>query len=543
MKIMKKSFSILILGSMLLVSCNGFLDENPRSALPEDEAYASVSDLYLNAVASIYNYVGGNADSQGLQGTGRGVYDFNTLTTDESIMPTRGGDWYDGGFWKRLFLHTWGANDASLLATWEYMYKVVTLSNYYMERIKTYQVTHDSDVLTKYLAELRAVRAMYYFYLMDMFGRVPIVTTTATTTNNMTISDRVTVYKFIIKELQDVAPLLSTERSNQNGNYYGRITRPVAYFLLAKLTLNAQVYDDNDWTDGIYPDGKNIFFTVGGQKLNAWQATEAYCDSITAMGYKLDTHFADCFVVNNQYSEENIFTIPMDKTLYSNWFVYLFRSRHYCHGGAYGAASENGTSATMETLKTFAYDTDSVDPRFELTFYADTVRDLNGNIVMLDDGKTPLVYRPWSVALDVTGTTYEKTAGARMKKYEVDPNANADGRLCANDIVLFRYADVLLMKSEAKVRNDENGDAELNAVRSRAGATFRKATLANILSERELELSWEGWRRNDLVRFGEFTRSYTNRPQLANESSGYTTVFPLPYDIISRYSWTQNPGY
>ena len=540
---MKKVTFLLVETLMVLTSCNSFLEEKPKSALPEDEAYNSIPNLYINAIASIYNYIGGNTDSQGIQGTGRGVYDFNTLTTDEAIMPTRGGDWYDGGFWQRLFLHKWGENDASLLATWEYLYKVVSLSNYYMEKVKAYQTIHDDAILDKYLAELRAVRAIYYYYIMDMFGRVPLVTSTSATTDSMTISDRATVYKFIVDELQAVAPLLSTERSNQSGDYYGRITRPVVYFILAKLCLNSEIYSDNDWTDNTRYDGKDIYFTVGDNKMNAWKATQAYCDSITSMGYKLDKKFTDCFVVNNQYSEENIFTIPMDKALYSNWFIYLFRSRHYSHGSAYGDASENGTSATVEALNTFAYGTDSIDPRFKLTYYADTVRDLNNKIIMLDDGHTPLIYRPREVALDATGTTYEKTCGARMKKYEVDPNANADGRLCANDIVLFRYADVLLMRSEAKVRNGENGDIELNEVRSRVGAKYRKATLDNILAERELELAWEGWRRNDLIRFGQFTRTYTDRPQLAGESDGYTTVFPIPEDILSRYSWKQNPGY
>ena len=71
-----------------------------------------------------------------------------------------------------------------------------------------------------------------------------------------------------------------------------------------------------------------------------------------------------------------------------------------------------------------------------------------------------------------------------------------------NDIVLFRYADALLMKSEAKVRNGESGDTELNEVRRRVNASSRTATLENILAERQLELAWEGWRRQDLIRFG-----------------------------------------
>ena len=110
--------------------------------------------------------------------------------------------------------------------------------------------------------------------------------------------------------------------------------------------------------------------------------------------------------------------------------------------------------------------------------------------------------------------------------------------------MLFRYADVLLMKSEALVRNGGNGDAELNQVRSRVGMPDRQATLNNILAERQLEFAWEGWRRQDLVRFGLFTRTYSSRPQLPGESSGYTTVFPIPENILSlNRNLTQNPGY
>ena len=142
-------------------------------------------------------------------------------------------------------------------------------------------------------------------------------------------------------------------------------------------------------------------------------------------------------------------------------------------------------------------------------------------------------------------TVSEKTAGARMKKYELDASATNDGKLQSNDIVLFRYADVLLMKSEAKVRNGGNGDAELTEVRERAGATLDvTATLETLLEERLREFAWEGLRRQDLVRFGKFTRAYTDRPQLPKEDTGYTTVFPIHEDVLSlNGKLTQNYGY
>ena len=538
-----RSFCVLATLSWCMISCDGFLKESPRDALPEEEGYRNITELYLNAVASLYNYIGGNSDSQGLQGTGRGIYDLNTFTTDEAIMPTRGGDWYDGGFWQGLFLHKWGINNDAIQATWEYLYKVVMLSNKSLEQIESYALTHADAELPAYRAEVRALRAMYYYYLTDLFGSIPLVLSSKVASKDIVLSQREDIFNFIFKELQEATPLLPAQFSNRSGNYYGRLTRPVAYFLLAKLALNAEIYMDNNWVDDTHPDGKTIFFDVDGNTFNAWQTVEFYCDQITALGYRLESDYAANFAVYNEGSVENIFTIPMNKTLYTNQMQYLFRSRHYNHAKALGLSGENGSSATIEALQTFGYETNEQDPRFDYCYYAGTVYDLKGNVVKLDDG-TALVYEPWKVKLDLSDEPYEKTAGARMKKYEIDDKAMKDGKLMENDIVLFRYADVLLMKSEAKVRDGRNGDEELNQVRTRVGAPERTATLDNLLAERQLELAWEGWRRQDLIRFGQFTRSYNSRPQLPNEESGYTIVFPIPEKIRQMNpGWEQHPGY
>lgn len=538
-----RSFCVLATLSWCMISCDGFLKESPRDALPEEEGYRNITELYLNAVASLYNYIGGNSDSQGLQGTGRGIYDLNTFTTDEAIMPTRGGDWYDGGFWQGLFLHKWGINNDAIQATWEYLYKVVMLSNKSLEQIESYALTHADAELPAYRAEVRALRAMYYYYLTDLFGSIPLVLSSKVASKDIVLSEREDIFNFIFKELQEATPLLPAQFSNCSGNYYGRLTRPVAYFLLAKLALNAEIYMDNNWVDDTHPDGKTIFFDVDGNTFNAWQTVEFYCDQITALGYRLESDYAANFAVYNEGSVENIFTIPMNKTLYTNQMQYLFRSRHYNHAKALGLSGENGSSATIEALQTFGYETNEQDPRFDYCYYAGTVYDLKGNVVKLDDG-TALVYEPWKVKLDLSDEPYEKTAGARMKKYEIDDKAMKDGKLMENDIVLFRYADVLLMKSEAKVRDGRNGDEELNQVRTRVGAPERTATLDNLLAERQLELAWEGWRRQDLIRFGQFTRSYNSRPQLPNEESGYTIVFPIPEKIRQMNpGWEQHPGY
>lgn len=540
---MKKLYLFSLLIALFFCSCNDFLKENPRDQISEENAYASISEVYLNTIATLYSYIGGYGESQGLQGTVRGVYDLNTFTTDEAIIPTRGGDWYDGGFWQGLFLHKWGTNNYAIQDTWEYLYKVVVLSNQSLEKLEKLGTKFDSETINLYKAEVRAIRAMYYYYLMDLFGRIPLVLSSSMALRNVKQSERSEVYEFVIKELQESSVFLGNERSNRKGDYYGRMTKPVAWFLLAKLALNAEVYTNNNWTSGNQPIGNTIQHYINGQTINAWEMTIAYCDSITKLGYRLSDKYEENFSVFNENSVENIFTIPMDKNLYRNQFHYLFRSRHYNHAKAYGQVGENGSSATIEVLKTFAYETDSIDSRFEKNYFAGIVYDLNNNPVRLDNG-TILEYFPWEIKLDLSGSSFEKTAGARMKKYEIDKTATKDGKLQDNDIVLFRYADVLLMKSEAKFRNGENGDEELNRVRSRSGMPFRPATLKTILDERQLELAWEGWRRQDLIRFGLFTRSYNSRPQLPNESSGYTTVFPIPDNILTlNPNLSQNPGY
>ena len=536
----KLSAIILFLASTFTLS--GCLNENPKDLINEDEAYGTTSKLLLNAVGSLYNYIGGNADSQGLQGTYRGVYDYNTFTTDEAMIPTRGGDWYDGGFWQALYNHQWTPSDNALYNTWTYLYKVVMKCNQSLAILEQRRSLLTDSQYAEAVAEVRGLRAMYYFYLMDMYGNIPLVTTTSLTVDNVKQSTRSNTFKYIYKELSEVAPQLPDIHSNLQNDYYGRFTRPVAYFLLAKLALNAEVYDDDDWTDGSRPDGKTIQLAVDGQEMNAWKACQAWCDKITAEGYSLSSDYASNFAVHNETSNENIFIIPMDKYLYANQFQNLFRSRHYSHGSAIGMDAENGSCATVSTVLTYGYGTPDIDTRYAINFYSDTLY-VDGKVVTLDDG-SPLVYEPLAVRLDLSGDKYEKTAGARMSKYAIDRQAFSDGKLQSNDIVLYRYADVVLMKAEAKVRNGEDGSAELNSIRSRVGMPARQATLKNILDERLMELMWEGWRRNDLIRFGIFNKAYDQRTPIDGESTGFTTVFPIPANAIEHNNnLIQNKGY
>ena len=546
-------FLFLLLAALSMTSC---LDEHPKDQLDEDAIYGSASDIYINAVASLYNYIGGANESEGIQGTCRGIYDYNTLTTDEAMIPIRGGDWYDGGLWNAMYQHRWTADDQSLYDTWKYIYKVIVLANKSLDIISSKSGLLSAAQQKEYRAEVRAIRAMFYYYAMDMFGRVPLVLSTDEQRYSSLFqgqTDRSSIFHFVFQELQQVLPSLPDQHSNKEGNYYGRITQPVVNFMLAKLALNAEIYMYDDWTRGYAnrPKGSDIRFSVpaadvsshgGDKELNAWETCIYYCDKLAEEGYVLESDDAFNFSTHNETSKENIFTIPMDKNIYTNQFHYLFRSYHYTHGGALGWGSENGTCATISTMKANHYGEADEDARCKMNFVAGVVK-VDGHELLMDNGK-PLEYQPFEVAQNLTNSKFIKTAGARMAKYEVDRTSYMDGKLQSNDIVLFRYADALLMKAEAKVRNGENGDEELNRIRARVGMPYRKATLDNILEERLLELVWEGWRRQDLIRFGKFTGAYDLRTPLQGESSGYTTVFPIPQKCIDLNSeLVQNKGY
>lgn len=531
-----------ILAAPLMLCFSSCLDEHPKDQLDQEAIYNNADNIYKNVVASLYNYIGSNQESEGLQGTCRGIYDYNTLTTDEAMIPIRGGDWYDGGLWENMYQHKWNANDINLYNVWKYLFKVIVISNQSLSIIDSHKSLLSAEQTRDFTAEVRAVRALFYYYAMDMFGRVPIVTSYDVKLEQVTQSERSEVFKFIVDELQDVAPQLADEHSNKEGNYYGRVTRPVANFLLAKLALNAEIYTDDNWTDGKRQDGKSIYFNVNGEKKNAWETCIWYCEQLRQEGYELESDYASNFAVHNENSKENIFTIPLDKNLYLNEYHYLYRSRHYKHGGAYGGSSENGTCATVSTVKSFGYGTDHVDNRFKINFYADTVL-VDGKKIYLDNGK-PLVYMPLELKLNLSDSPYKQTAGARVGKYEVDRTAYSDGRQVDNDIVLFRYGDALLMEAEAKVRNGEDGSIELNAIRDRVGMPHVEANLDNILKERLLELVWEGWRRQDLIRFGKYTKAYDQRTPLEKESTGFTTVFPIPQRCLDlNKKLKQNPSY
>lgn len=565
----------MLLSSILLASCS--LDETPRSKFSEEEAFSTPKLVYVNTVANVYSSIG-----NGLYGSdGGSVHTFQEFSSDASMIPGRQGDWVDGGAWQNIFLHNFESSVSKYNDVWNNLYRVIGLANSSIDRLNKYLGEHPE--YADYVYELRALRAVYYYYVMDLFGQVPLVVSSEVSANEVEQSNRSDVFKFVTSELAECIPHLSDSKSQNEGEYYGRITKAVAYMCMAKCAINAPVYTIDDTTPTSYSAfvgtdksgkataseeqgknvsemGKKINITLDGETRNAWE-TAAYCaDQIASLGYRLQPSYAENFIVANQNSVENIWTRPNDCVNYKIEDYNIVRTLHYNHGGAIGYQGWNGACSSKQQMLVYGYGTANPDPRLKLNFYTDKdYMEETGKAV--EDGATdkPLEYMPLAVKVDFTAADDPhamKCAGARMKKYEFDKSTTQQYSF-NNDLVIWRYADALLLKAEAEYRMGNKAEALtiVNEVRARVAATPRtELTLNDILDERMLELAWEGVRRPDQIRFCTFTEPTADRfkgvthnasaGDYNDDTQGYTMVYPIPYAVLNlNKKLDQNPGY
>ena len=555
--------SMLILGG-LFSACSGFLDEDPKSKIPEEEAYKSEKLVYVNTIATIYTSFGNR-----LYGSTDNVHTLQEFSSDAWILPGRQGDWVDGGKWQSLFLHNYGPGNATIKSTWNALYTIIGNCNTSIDNLETFIQAGGESYLQDYQYEARAVRAILYYHLVDLFGRVPLVTSSKTVMADVNQSSRSEVYQFIVDELTDCIPHLPSGKCQNMGKYYGRVTKAVGYMAMAKVAINSPILSKDDWNDGslvggiakvapyVNQAGKNIKIALDGTTRDAWE-TVLYCQKqIEKEGYSLQPNFSQNFSKTNDSSVENIWTQPSDGTTYKVSDYNPTRTLYAAHASAYGLQGWNGACATVEQMKVFKYGTDEQDPRMDMTFFYGPVF-VDGKPIDagLGDG-AQLCYNPMDVVVDFKEDVPNqilKFAGARMSKYEVD-NTTSSYLNHNNDKVFWRYADALLLAAEAKVRMGQSGDAEVNEIRDRVQAGQKSnVTLQDILDERMLEFSYEGMRRQDQIRFGTYTEPTTDRyagvhhnvatGDYVVDNTGFTTVFPIPTSVLELNTpLTQNPGY
>ncbi len=437
------------------------------------------------------------------------------VSSDEALIPQRGGDWYDGGQWIRMHRHEFTANEESLNNSWKTCYSGIATCN---RLIKELPVARPSAATTT-IAELRALRAVYYGILLDMFGNVPLIVTFPGDLAEAAPKSRTEVYNFVEKELTEASANLS---KNADATTYGRVNYWAAKAALARLYTNAQVYTGTAQWD---------------------KAISAADEIISSTKYSLETNYFANFNATNNASRENIFVIPYDAAKLKG-FNLAQMTLHY-----ESKATFNLTDQPWNGYCTIASFYDSYEPtdvrRANLLegaqFAADgTTRLLDGGAESNDPDGKPLTF---TKVVNEHFPNCLRQAGARIGKYKF---ANGSTPELNNDYPIFRLADVILMKAEALWRKsaaDPTALTLVNSIRTRAGvAAFASLTNDNFLAERGREMFFEAVRRTDMVRFGKFIEPYG--PFKPGTDAACKTLFPIPQpQMDANKNLKQNPCY
>jgi starch-binding outer membrane protein, SusD/RagB family len=470
-----------------------------------------------------------------------GMVDFQEETADHLLTPVRPNGWYDGGVYIRLHEHRWDSNQGQPNGLWGTAFNGINAANRVVYQIESGVIPTDATTKTAVLAELRALRAYYYSVLLDNFGNVPIVTD-FTATELPEQRTRQQVFDFVVKELTETIPQLSTATGSA---MYGRINQYAAKGILARVNLNAEVYTGTAQWD------KVLTLT---QEL------------IAANKFRLDDAYRGPFSRNNQNSPEIVFAVPYDQ-VNGNQSNFHMKTLKPDLRFALGLSAQpwGGSASNPQFIDTYDQD----DGRLADTWMMGTVKDAQGR------GYDFVQHVP-----SINQTQFNN--GFPVKKYEIYAGETGSSDV---DYPALRYAEVLMMRAEALLRTGQADQAATLVTQVRArnfkGAAAAKATVtgaqlqqgsaynygwydadgvvkdkaggarvtnggADIKYGRFLdELGWEfaieAHRRTDLIRFGVFTTKtwFNHAPNGANK-----VLFAIPQNAINTNNkLKQNPGF
>jgi len=477
---------------------------------------------------------------------GRDYNHAQTLSSDETMsFSFNGSDYYDNGRYNHMALHNWTPDDATI-GYWENFTQGITTCNGLIA-----EMGGDEAAVT---APTRAVRAYYLWVLMDSYGDVPLLNRILAEDEAIDRSPRADIAQFIESELLAVIDLLST---NVDISTYGKPTRWMADALLAKLYLNWAVYTCGDVA--------TYTPTMANNKLND---VVKFCDDIIASGkFDLtDSYMSKFNSENGAHIKDFIYAMPFDRETQQG----MTYARFWTHRN--GNVEFYGVNLPSSVGGCFAINSEFVD-KFNLAGDDRNEQIIGGPLYVRSASTYKATTTPWMVsgqqvtltkviklnALDETMPVDNTAHGGRSQgyrsiKFYMDLKTTASqSRNQSNDVPIFRFADILLMKAEAILRGATatNGDTPMslmNQIRDyvHAPKVTQNPTLDELLDERAREFADENWRRNDLIRFGKFENDWGYK-HIINPSAKtelYRRIFPVPkYILNTNTNWSQNKGY
>ncbi|WP_088323397.1 RagB/SusD family nutrient uptake outer membrane protein [Polaribacter tangerinus] len=536
---MKNIFKIKKITTLLLVmviavsSCTKDLNITPKDdqdLLGED--FFAKETAYKELLAGVY----GNLSLTGIDGPGSSNIDgldagtsqfgrvllyLQTLSADQMIWSYEN----DPGT-REIQRNIWNANDPIITGMFGRTHVTIAFANNFLrettdDKLNARGVSDavKSEIKT-YRAEARLLRAMSYYYMMDIFGQANFSTEDDAINTKPKAYNRTQLFNYIETELKDIEADLAAPKTNE----HGRADQGVAWMILAKIYLNAEVY-------------------IGEAKY-----TECldYTKKIIAGGYTLATEYKHNFMADNDSNSaknEIIFPLISDGTYTQN-----YGPTTVMINGSVGSLEANGAALGVGAAG-----------------WGGAIR-LRKQFVQLFDGGIYNTDTRNSIikanrSIEITDIS-NKDQGFVLEKYS---NAKSTGGFGVDqtfvdtDFPLFRLADVYLMYAEAHLRggtgaNTTDLEGYINALRTRAKNPQNNLTIADIdldfiIDERARELHWEAHRRQDLIRFGRFTGGNYNWAWKGNGTNGISLsadlkLYPIPAaSLASNPDLKQNPGY
>ncbi len=521
MRHIKTSAVVLVLTlGISLVACTK-LDEKLNSTLTDSQAQGIL--LSSTDVSVLLQ-----ACYDGLQGfqSQDGPTSLEENSSDESLVPTRGGDWDDNGVWRVIHAHTWNADHAQVGGVFNSLLGVV----FNTTNALTFKPSASQA------AEARFLRAFAMFTVLDLYNQVPFRQPGENLLNAPKVLSGAEAITFIISELEAIQNDLPNGPSA--GGSATVANKDANRVFLMKCYLN-----------------KGAFTNRAAPTFDAADMAKVIsnADALINTGkYALANSVWDAYSPQNETNVENIFlgkniAATRGGNLRSAWYKTLHYNNNKSSWNGFSTLAEvyNKFEATDERRGVAYPDYSGTVPnpgkRVNTGFLIGQQYDLITDAPLKDRKGAPLAFTP-AVALQESGANLEVT-GIRVLRYPIDFKPSNDGQ-AANQYVFYRYADVLLMKAEAQFRSGNAAGALLlmNQLRVKRGATpLTAVTAPAILDERQREFYWDGWRRQDMIRFGTFLNARTLKPAV---SDAKYLLFPIPNAALAvNPNLKQNPGY
>ncbi|MGC4101214.1 RagB/SusD family nutrient uptake outer membrane protein [Ferruginibacter sp.] len=527
----KSLLIVPVLAFTVLAGCKDKLNLSPTNDLTNDKVFATPLG-YKQALAKVY----GVMLTTGSQGAGSGdlpaeiISDagnsdfFRNLWYLECLSTDEAGWTYHGNT-DPIGIHqmNWTSVNFSVKCSYYRSYYAITLANNFITESADSKVAErgisgkDAADIKVYKDEARFLRAYHYWLLMDLFGNPPLVTDSVPI-GSKTFPKQVgrpALFNYIESELKDLANTLPAPKANE----YGRVDQAAAWSLLARLYLNAEVY------------------------TGAARYTDAltYCNKVIGAGYTLHPVYKELMLADNHLNtDEFIWTAPYDGIATQTYGGTTF----LIHGPAGVTGDTTGCSGTWGCIRITQQFVDMFDPA-----------DIRGQF--WTSGQSKIMTQLLDVATDGYSSTKFRN---KTRAGVIAPNIDNGKTFSSIDMPLFRLAEIYLIYAEAVLRGGTGGSnatalgyLKQLAVRARPSdanaANYPTLTLPYIIAERGRELMWEGHRRTDLIRFGQFTTGAYLWAWKGGVASGTAVdskynLYPLPSDDLSANpSLVQTTGY